>query len=79
MGNLADALYNFLNANRGLPFRAMSVFNYLLEAALAGGILILLMLLTRKFLRGHLGNRAVYVAWLLVAVRLLTPLRSPIR
>lgn len=77
MGNLADALYNFLNANRGLPFRAMSVFNYLLEAALAGGILIVLMLLVRKFLRGRLGNRAVYVAWLLVAVRLLTPLAIP--
>lgn len=77
MGNLADALYNFLNANRGLPFRAMSVFNYLLEAALAGGILILLMLLTRKFLRGRLGNRAVYVAWLLVVVRLLVPLAIP--
>ena len=77
MGNIADGLYRFLNANRGLPFRAMSVFNYLLEAALAGGVLILLMLLVRKFLRGRLGNRAVYVAWLLVAVRLLTPLAIP--
>ena len=77
MGNIADALYRFLQANRGLPFRAMSVFNYLLEAALAGGVLILLMLLVRRFLRGRLGNRAIYVAWLLVAVRLLTPLAIP--
>lgn len=77
MGNLAERLYSFLQQNRGLPFRAMTVFNYLLEAALAGGVLILLMLLVRRFLRGRLGNRAVYVAWLLVAVRLLVPLAIP--
>lgn len=77
MGNIAEMLYCFLQEHRGLPFRAMSVFNYLLEAALAGGVMILLMLLVRRFLRGRLGNRAVYVAWLLVAVRLLVPLAIP--
>jgi len=72
-----EAVFTFLKSHRGMPFRTMSVFNYLLEAALAGAILVLLMLAVRAFLRKPLGSRAVYAAWLLVAVRLLVPLSIP--
>jgi len=53
------------------------VFNYLLEATLFGGVLILLLFAVRVLLRTRLGSRAIYIAWLLVALRLLLPLSIP--
>ena len=67
----------FFSSHRGLPFRSMTVFNYLLEAALAGAILILLLLAVRQVFRKKLGNRLIYMAWLLVAMRLLIPVALP--
>ncbi len=57
--------------------RTATVYNFLLEANIMASIAILLMLLARRFLRKPLGNRALYLAWLLVAVRLLCPLALP--
>ena len=57
--------------------RSMTVFNFLLEATLWGSALILLLVAARALLRTRLGNRAVYVAWLLVAMRLLMPIALP--
>ena len=51
--------------------RSMTVFNYLLEAALFGSIFILLVTALRALFRRRLGSRAVYAAWLLPALRLL--------
>ena len=73
----SEMLFNFLHDNKGLPIRSMTVFNYLLEATLCGAALVLIVLLVRRFLRGKLGNRAIYFAWLLVAIRLLTPVAFP--
>ena len=72
-----DAVYSFLSSHRDFPIRTMAVFNYLLEAALFGGLMILLMLLVRRLLRGKLGSGVIYAAWLLVAVRLLVPIALP--
>lgn len=74
---MADAVFNFLHDYKGLPFRTMTVFNWLLEAALLGGLLILLVLLARALLRGRVGSRALCLAWLLVAARLLAPVALP--
>ncbi len=74
---MADAVFNFLHDNKGLPFRTMTVFNWLLEAALLGGLLILLVLLVRALLRGKAGSKAICLAWLLVAARLLIPIALP--
>ena len=57
--------------------RSMTVFNYLLEATLMGSILILLATAVRMLLRDRLGSRAIYVVWLLVALRLLLPITLP--
>ena len=57
--------------------RSMTVFNYLLEATLFGSVLILLLVTVRALFREHLGSRAIYAAWALVALRLLTPLSLP--
>ena len=73
----ADSVFNFLHDYRGLPFRTMSVFNYLLEAALMGGLMILLVLFIRQFFRRQVGSRGICFAWLMVAVRLLVPLSLP--
>lgn len=73
----ADSVLNFFRSNRGLPFRTMTVFNFLLEAALAGGIMILLLLVVRRFFRKQVGSRAICFTWLLIAVRLLVPLSLP--
>lgn len=73
----SDTVYSFLSSHRGFPIRTMAVFNYLLEAALFGGLMILLMLLVRRLLRGKLGSGVIYAAWLLVAVRLLLPIALP--
>lgn len=57
--------------------RSMTVFNYLLEATVFGSVLILLVIAVRALLRHRLGNRAIYAAWLLVALRLLLPITLP--
>lgn len=57
--------------------RSAIVFNVLIEATLLGSLLILLTLLVRKLFRKPLGNRAIYFAWLLVAMRLLLPVSLP--
>lgn len=57
--------------------RSMTVFNYLLEATVAGSILILLMVTVRALLRERLGSRIIYMGWALAALRLLTPLSLP--
>ena len=49
--------------------RSAPFYNFLLEASLCGGLMILLMLPVRLLLRKRLGSRAVYFAWLLVALR----------
>ena len=75
--NISNRLFQFFQQNRGMPFRAMTVFNFLLEAALFGSLLILLMLLVRRLFRKKAGNRLIYLLWLLVAIRLLVPLALP--
>ncbi len=57
--------------------RTATLYNFLVEANLIAGIAILLLTLVRKLLRKQLGNRVLYFAWLLVAIRLLCPLALP--
>ena len=57
--------------------RAYPIFMWLFEASIGAGVLVGLILLARATLRGALGNRLVYLLWLLVAVRLLLPLQLP--
>lgn len=57
--------------------RTAVIYNFLLEANLMASIAIVLMILVRKFMRKPLGNRVIYFAWLLVAIRLLCPLALP--
>lgn len=57
--------------------RTATLYNFLVEANLIAGIAILLLALVRRLLRRQLGNRALYFAWLLVAIRLLCPLALP--
>lgn len=57
--------------------RSMTVFGYLLEATLAGSVLILLTVAVRVLLRHRLGSRAIYLCWLATALRLLTPISLP--
>lgn len=75
--NYSQSMYDFLRSHRGLPVRSMAVFNFLFEATLCGILLIGLLLIIRRFFRGKLGNRAIYFAWLLVAIRLLMPIALP--
>lgn len=56
--------------------RTAILFNFLVEATLIGSVLIGLMLLVRAC-RNRLGSRIVWAVWLLVALRLLTPLALP--
>ncbi|MGN1020598.1 MAG: M56 family metallopeptidase [Aristaeellaceae bacterium] len=74
---LPDRVYGFLASHRGFPIRTITVFNYLLEAALFGGLMILLLLAVRRLLRRQIGSGVIYAAWLLVAVRLLAPIALP--
>ena len=71
------SVQSFLQAGKSLPFRSMTVFNFLLEATLAGSILIVVVLILRRVFRKQIGSRLVYLAWALVAVRLLVPLALP--
>lgn len=57
--------------------RTATIYNFLMEANLMAGIAILLMLPIRRFMRKPLGNRVIYFAWLLIAIRLLCPLALP--
>ena len=57
--------------------RSATIYNFLIEANILAGIAIVLMMLIRKFLRGKIGNRAIWFAWLLVALRLVCPLALP--
>lgn len=70
-------VFDFFHDMKGLPLRAAEVFSYLLEAAVFGGLLILLLMAVRRFFRRQLGSRAIWAAWLLVAIRLLAPLALP--
>ena len=77
--DLQQKLFTFFHDNRGLPFRSIAVFNWLLEAALMGSILILILVLARRFLRRKVGSRMILFCWLLVAARLLLPVALPNR
>ena len=57
--------------------RTALIYNFLIEANLMAAIAILLMIPVRRFGRRKLGSRAIYVAWALVAIRLLCPLALP--
>ena len=57
--------------------RSMTLFNFLLEATLIGGALVLVMLAVRTLLRGRISNRVLYALWLVVALRLLLPISLP--
>lgn len=57
--------------------RAATVFNFLIEATLMGSVMIVILLLVRKFLRPRLGSRLIWLAWLLVMARLLLPISFP--
>ncbi len=57
--------------------RTATFYNFLIEANIMASIAIILMLVVRRFFRKQLGNRAIYFAWLLVAIRLLCPLALP--
>ena len=57
--------------------RTALIYNFLIEANLMAAIAILLMIFVRMFGRKALGSRAIYFAWLLVAIRLLCPLALP--
>lgn len=73
----SQVLFNFLRNHRGGPIRSMVVFNFVLEAAIMGSLLILLVLVVRALLRKRIGSRAICLAWLLVSVRLLLPVALP--
>ncbi|MDO4483333.1 MAG: PepSY domain-containing protein [Clostridia bacterium] len=79
---MRSALYDFLRSHRGLSvfgveFRSMTVFNYILEAALACAILTLVILFIRAVFRKHISRKVVCVAWLLVALRVFMPIALP--
>lgn len=57
--------------------RAATVFNFLIEATLMGSIMIILLMVVRRFLRPQLGSRLICLAWLMVAIRLIVPLALP--
>ena len=68
---IPQSILDFFHAGKSLPFRSMSYFNFLLEATLAGSLLILVVVVLRAVFRKKIGSRLVYLAWILVAVRLL--------
>lgn len=74
---IPESILSFFHASKSWPFRSMTYFNFLLEATLAGSILILVMLVLRRVFRRKIGSRLVYLAWLLVAIRLLLPIAIP--
>ncbi len=74
---IPQSLLDFFHAGKSLPFRSMTFFNFLLEATLAGSVLILVVMVLRLVFRKRIGSRLVYLAWILVAVRLLLPVAIP--
>lgn len=74
---IPQSVLDFFHAGKSLPFRSMTYFNFLLEATLAGSILILVVIVLRRVFRRQIGSRLVYLAWALVAVRLLLPAAIP--
>ena len=74
---IPQSILEFFRAGKSLPFRSMTYFNFLLEATLAGSVLILVVLVLRRVFRKQIGSRLVYLAWALVAVRLLLPVAIP--
>ena len=74
---ISQSILDFFHAGKSLPFRSMTIFNFLLEATLAGSVLILVMLVLRRVFRKRIGSRLVYLAWILVAIRLLLPAALP--
>lgn len=74
---IPQSILSFFHAGKSLPFRSMTYFNFLLEATLAGSVLILVALVLRRVFRRRIGSRLVYLAWALVAVRLLLPVAIP--
>lgn len=79
MEELPRSIVTFVpnDTKEGDTMRSATVFNFLIEATLMGSVMILLMLVVRKFLRPQLGSRLIRFAWVLVAVRLLVPLALP--
>ena len=57
--------------------RAATVFNFLIEAALTGSLMMLILMIVRRFLRGRLGSGLLCAAWVMIALRLLVPLALP--
>lgn len=57
--------------------RTATLFNFLVESSLIGGLLIVLLLALRPVIRRGAGSRAVWLLWALVALRLLVPLALP--
>ena len=57
--------------------RTATIYNYLVEAALIGSVLILLGLVLRPLCRRIVGSRVLCLAWLLIVLRLLVPLALP--
>ena len=74
---IPESIQRLLEAGTLLPWRSMTFFNFLLEATLVGSILIIVMLVLRRVFRRKIGSRLVYMAWMLVAIRLLVPLALP--
>ncbi len=74
---IPQSILDFFHAGKSLPFRSMTYFNFLLEATLAGSVLILVVLVLRQVFRRQIGSRLVYLAWVLVAIRLLLPVALP--
>lgn len=74
---IPQSILDFFHASKSLPFRSMTYFNFLLEATLAGSVLIIVMLILRRVFRRKIGSGLVYLAWGLVAVRLLLPFAIP--
>jgi Antirepressor regulating drug resistance, predicted signal transduction N-terminal membrane component len=74
---IPESIQRFLDSGLSLPWRSMTFFNFLLEATLAGSILIIVTLILRRVFRKKIGSRLIYMAWLLVAIRLLVPLALP--
>lgn len=74
---IPQSILDFLHAGKAMPFRSMTAFNFLLEATLAGNVLIVVVLILRRVFRRQIGSRLVYIAWALVALRLLVPIALP--
>ncbi len=74
---IPESILSFFHAGKSLPFRSMTYFNFLLEATLAGSLLIIVVLILRRVFRKQIGSRMVYLAWVLIALRLLVPIALP--